>query len=116
MEKKNSPKKGKSSEKYKSKTPLNIMRRILRNFKEKNLYKKPSFWLTNIFFIYFLIKAFQTSLYLNQMSVSIPREVAINNLMYLDSNAIKGMKTEVLIKYLDELEKQKNERKDNKQI
>ncbi len=95
----------------KIKGPGKILQSILSNFKQKDLYKLPSFWVANILFLFFSIKAIQLSFFVNQFAVTISREEGINNLMYLDSSMIKGMKTDVLFKYLDDLEKQKNDRK-----
>lgn len=95
------------------KGPKRLLINILSNFKQKDLYKLPSFWLANAIFCFFTIKLVQLGFFVNQFAVAIPREEGINNLMYLDGNMIKGMKTDVLFKYLDDLEKQKNERKLN---
>jgi hypothetical protein len=107
-------KKTTTSSKFKRiKGPKRLLVSILSNFKQKDLYKLPSFWFANAIFCFFTIKLIQLGFFINQFAVAIPREEGINNLMYLDGNMIKGMKTEVLFKYLDDLEKQKNERKSN---
>ena len=99
----------------KIKSPSRIFLGILSNFKQKNVYKLPSFWIANFIFVFFSIKLIQFSYFLEQFSIAVPREEGINNLIYLDNSMIKGMKTEVLFKYLDDLEKQKNERKIKKE-
>lgn len=90
--------------------PSRLIKNLFLGFKQKNLYKKPTFWLANLIFVFFSFKLVQFSLFLNQFSVMIPREEGINNLIYLDTNVIKGMKPDVLFKYLDDLEKMKFER------
>jgi hypothetical protein len=90
--------------------PSRLFKNIFLSFKQKNVYKQPSFWLANLIFVFFSFKIIQLSLFLNQFSVAIPREEGITNMIYLDSNIIKGMKTDVLFKYLDNLEKLKSER------
>lgn len=90
--------------------PSRLFKNVFLSFKQKNLYKKPAFWLANLIFVFFSFKMVQFSLFLNQFSVMIPREEGINNLIYLDSNIIKGMQPDVLFKYLDNLEKMKFER------
>jgi hypothetical protein len=90
--------------------PSRLFRNVFASFKQKNVYKQPTFWLANFVFVFFSFKLIQFSFFLNQFSIAIPREEGINNLIYLDSNVIKGMKTDVLFQYLDKLEKLKTER------
>ena len=53
---------------------------------------------------------------MSQFSVPIPKEEAMNNMIYMNTAMMRRMKPEVLHQYLDELEKQKEERKSSKQI
>lgn len=90
--------------------PRKIAQKIFVNFKNKNLHKSPSFWIVNIFFVFFTIKMIQFALYANEFTIMLPKEEAMNYMMYFDKGMLSKMKPEVLHKYLDELEKKKEER------
>jgi hypothetical protein len=121
MNKKNLDKKN-EKDKYKTKrkfafrnisAPWKIFSKISKSLKKKNAYKSPYFWLTNFAFIFIVIKGIQLSKYLNQFTLTIPKEQAREQLLYIDRHTLKNMKPEVLNEYLDQLELRKKERMKN---
>ena len=111
--------KNKTSSKFQLRKPLGprkLIIKIFSNFKRKNLHKSPHFWFANFFFLFFTFKIFQISLYLNEFAIMIPKDEAMNNLIYLNNTQLSKMNPQELHKYLDELEKLKEERKIKKQM
>jgi hypothetical protein len=109
-------KKSKTSIKYtlrRPNTPRQLLIKMFKNIKQKNLYKSPKFWLSNILFMFIVLKTFQMYFYLKEFEITIPKEEAMNNMIYLDNKQLSKMDPAILFKYLDELEKKKEERKLN---
>ena len=69
--------------------------------------------LSTIIYSFLLIKSIQLGLFMNAFSYTIPKEMMKNNMIIMNSKDIKNLKPELLNKYLDELEKMKEERKKN---
>jgi hypothetical protein len=109
------PKK-KTGSRFRIKGPITIIKRIHTSFKNKNLYKKPSFWIANIFFLFYVFKIIQMSIYMNQFTVVVPKTEAYNNLLSVDKGLVKNMKIENVMNYLDELENKKKERKEKNSL
>jgi hypothetical protein len=108
--------KKKTITRFKLKSPFTIIKQIHVSFKKKNIYKKPSFWLTNIFFIFYVFKIVQLSMYMNQFTVVVPKGDDYNNLLTVDTKMVKNMKIDNFMNYLDELEVKKIERKEKNQL
>jgi hypothetical protein len=96
--------------------PHKLLKAIFVNFKNRNLYKSPKFWFVTTAYIFFVIKAIQYTIYVNQFTVAIPKEEALNSLAYIDNNILRKMNPQVLHDYLDKMEKEKEKRKIQKQI
>jgi hypothetical protein len=74
----------------------------------KNI-KTLKFWFLNVLTAFFILKSLQFFIFIKEFSYTIPKEQMKVNMLNL--HTAKGMKPEILHKYLDELEAQKEERK-----
>jgi hypothetical protein len=97
--------KSESIKKFKPQSETLLSRFIKTN---KNI-KSFKFWFYNILSIFFFIKTIQLFLFMKEFSYSVPKEQMKVNMMNI--NTMRNMKPDVLHKYLDDLEKQKEERK-----
>jgi hypothetical protein len=72
-----------------------------------------SILLSTIIYSFIFFKTIQLGLFMNAFSYTIPKEMMKTNMLILNTKDLKNLKPEILNKYLDELEKKKEERKKN---
>lgn len=101
--------------KVKIKGPIKILSNLLSTFKKKNAFNSRSFWIRNIIFFFFTFKLIQIYRYAREFDVTLTKEEAQSDLIYLSSKSLKNMNQEALFEYLDNLEKQKEKRNSSKQ-
>jgi hypothetical protein len=69
------------------------------------------FWIGTVVYTFIFLKTIQLSRYMISFSYSIPTEQMKTNMLSFNIKDMKSLKPEVIQKYLDELEKMKNDRK-----
>jgi hypothetical protein len=104
----------KKFKKIKLKGPVKIFSNILSTFSKKNAFHSPSFWFRNVIFFFLTFKLIQFYRYAREFNVTLTKEEAQSDLIYLNSNSIKSMNQQALFEYLDKLELEKEKRKINK--
>jgi hypothetical protein len=93
-----------------SKNPILLIEKIIQNLKKKEAHKSLRFWMTNFFFGFLCLKAFQFSYYINEFSFFIPKEELRKNNMTFNTRELSKLDHMELIKYLDRLDKNKIDR------
>ncbi len=71
------------------------------------------FWLGTLFYTFLFFKSIQLARFMISFSYTIPKEQMKTNMISFSNKDVKVLKPDVIHKYLDELEKMKEERKKN---
>jgi len=100
--------------KIKLKGPVKIFSNILSTFSKKNAFKSPSFWFRNVIFFFLTFKMIQFYRYAKEFNMTLTKEEAQSDLIYLNAKSIKSMNQQALFEFLDKLELEKEKRKINK--
>lgn len=109
-------KESKTKKRFTVRSPSHVVRSIFGSLKRKNAHKSVSFWLTNVLTLFLILKMYQFSSFIKHTALIIPREQVHTQLPVYDTKALMKMKPEVLLEYMDTLEKKKMERKKAKEL
>jgi hypothetical protein len=71
------------------------------------------FWIGTIFYTFLFLKTVQLARFMIAFSYSVPKEQLRTNMISFNAKDMKALNPDIIHKYLDELEKFKEERKKN---